>query len=187
MTTTETTDSTETTPELGTLTADDVRALIMADAVSFHFYEGKHRISATIGTTGDKTIFSATQQRLFDDTRNTGAGARARTIDVSGSVYGYGYGDQPSWAHDNSPRAACFAMVTSARYSSPWTTTAYLLRAGDVAHLAWVADNHTNVIEHGLHSDELHLRVRRGSRKLTFAVDWRVGPDNSARMIRRHG
>lgn len=178
------------TVKLGALTADDVRALAMADAVSFHFYEGEHYIRPYMGSIGRKTIFTATQQRVFHDTEQVGASERSRKIPTAGSVGGYGYPGSEAWAVTdvNLPHAECFESVSSARFSPVWTTLAGLLRAGDVLHLEWVADNHTYLAEnHGLHSDELRLIVRRGKRKLTFALAFRVGLDNSARMIRRHG
>lgn len=189
MTTTETTDSTETAPELGTLAADDVRALATAESVCFHRYGGEHYIRPQVGSSIDgSTIFTAAQQRVFNDTKNTGSGERSRKIATGGSVYAYSYPGSPGWAEANAPHVTCFESISSAQFSPTWTTVAGLLRTGDVLHLEWVADNHSYLAEnHGLHSDELRLIVKRGKRRLTFALAFRVGPDNSARMIRRHG
>jgi hypothetical protein len=97
-----------------------------------------------------------------------------------------------------------FEMIHSARFHDEWRTICYLLRAGDVLTLIWQPDHHTNSYcdeAHGtteagaftgLHHDVLSLRVERPVtikgrdtvRRLTFHIDSRLTPDNSARMIR---
>lgn len=62
----------------------------------------------------------------------------------------------------------------------PWHT----LRKGDIVSLVWRPDAGTNEYARraGLHVDELHIDVQRGSRSARYMVETQVTPDNSARM-----
>lgn len=170
------------------LSADDLRALRTADTVSFHYYDGRGYIQLTINdSANDARILSATEQRAFPQGVDMSA-ARRRIIDVSTDMHGYGSDGWSSWNASTEPRAAGFAMVSSAQYSEVWRTLASILRKGDRLTLQWVADNNTdNIRSANLHSDHLKLSVQRGETRLTFNLMTSVCPDNSARMIRRHG
>lgn len=194
MTTTETA-STETAPELGTLTADDVAALRMADDVSFHHRDGEAFIRVYIGRAGSNPprVYSGREQRLFTETDSLVAD-RTRTMPVPSHVHGHTNraavdGPVSAWTERTYPSVACYASpYGSARYSRKWATLAGVLRVGDVISLAWTADNNTETLRTaGLHADELALLVSRRGKPLEFHVDYHVGPDNSARMIRRDG
>lgn len=194
VTTTETA-NTETAPELGTLTADDVAALRMAHDVTFHHHDGKAFIRLYLGrgASNPPRVYSAREQRLFTETDSPVAD-RTRTMPVPSHVYGYSDrsavdGLVSAWTEQKYPTVACFASpYGSARYARKWTTLAEVLRVGDVISLAWTADNNTETLRKaGLHADELALLVGRRGKSLEFHVDYRVGPDNSARMIRREG
>lgn len=177
------TSPTLTTDQTAALDPGDVAALVKAHSLSFHHYGGNAWITASIS----RTVYSAREQILFP---NPGpiAGERGRAIACDSAIYAYtvdGHGGC-AWTHRDTPDAACFHMIHTARYHEPWTTVADLLRKGDRLTLSWTADNNTHVVRAaGLHADELRLVVDRGDKRLTFSLGYSINPDNSARMIRR--
>lgn len=176
-----------TVTDVPTLTADDVAALRVATSVCFHRNDGRSYIRAYLRPPSDPPVFSRRQQLLFPGTEAM-PGERHREIATTNGMYGYTDTDG-TWRVDSDDRTpSAFYMIHSARYNATWPTIASLLSAGEVLHLAWIADNNTdNIHEAGLHADELDLVTTKGNRKRTFSVGYQVCPDNSARMIRRHG
>ena len=66
-----------------------------------------------------------------------------------------------------------------------WSTIADLLRPGDILTIRWLAGNNNQHLERaGYFNDEVQLIVKRGKRRMAFNVENRIGPDNSARMIK---
>lgn len=172
------------------LSADDVRALRTADTVSFHYYDGRGYVQLTLDggeRTGEPRTLTVAEQRAFPQGVDRSA-ERRRTIDVTTEMHGYGADGWSSWNAESEPRAAAFEMINSAQYSDVWRTLVSLMRKGDRLTLAWVADNNTdNYRAAGLHGDHLKVIIVRGETRLTFNLVTAVRPDNSARMIRRHG
>lgn len=172
---------------VGTLSADDVAALRMASSVTFHHYQGHAFIRAYIRPEGRRETYTQRQQILFPEPTSI-PGERHRDVTVSGSISGYGkHGG--GWRVDSDDvTASAFHMITSARFAPTWVTIAALLTAGETVALEWIADNNTeNHDSVGFHCDQLQLTATKGKRTRVFSVAERVGPDNSARMIRRHG
>lgn len=194
--TTDTTDNTRrdngtviTSVQALTLSADDVAALRACESVSFHLRKGNAWIQPMLDTVLDTRTYSAREQQLFPDTRNTGAGDRARIITATSSILGYSEeGTGVGWTKHTHPGAACVAMISAARHHEVWPTLAGLIRPGDRLHLGWTASNDTDLLRQaGLHHDYLHLVVLRGERKLTFALTDQIAPAGfPLRMIRRH-
>jgi hypothetical protein len=176
------------TAQVGVLTRDDLTALRLADAVTFHhsnITEGGPRISLHLETrmSDEPRIFTASQQRVFPtaDGRN-----RIRDIRLESSAYGYASDGASGWRSADAPHLACFYMIHSAQFSACWPTIPRLLKVGDRLGLHWVADNNTETLTGaGLHNDELRLYVHRAGNRLVFPIATSVCPDNSARMIRR--
>lgn len=177
----------EDTPGLSDL---DVAALRTAERVTFHYHGGRSYIRAGLDTPYEPKVYSAREQRVFPETRDAGASERARIIECGVDLRGYTYEeDSELWYGDPDERAACYASIAAPRRSRTWRTVVDLLRVGDRLALLWVADNNTTVIrEADLHADSMNLLVKRGqTRTLEFALDYRITPDNTARMIRRFG
>lgn len=61
-----------------------------------------------------------------------------------------------------------------------------LLRAGDGLFLRWTRGNDTDTLrEVGLHCDELKIEVKRDGKYIyNFLLEYRVAPENTARMVR---
>jgi hypothetical protein len=177
--------TTETTVDV--LSTEDVAALRMARAVTFHHYQGCAFIRAYAEPSGHPATFTRRQQVLFPEQSNI-PGERCREITVTGSIGGY-TNDGGGWSVDrDDTRAAAFYMVHAAQFAPTWATIAALLSPGEAVALEWIADNNTEILQNaGLHSDELRLTATKGKRKRVFGVATQVGPDNSARMIRRYG
>jgi len=175
------------------LTADDIAAFKLADSVTFHHYEGRSFIRAHLDNTSGERIFTAREQRLFQSERDSNDRHREITCDVT--MYGYSQNGFESWNLESAPGASAFHYGFAAKYDKPWQTIAGLLRAGDRLRLEWVADNNNdNVRGVGFHCDELRLIVVRTNKRtdashdtMTFRIVTQVGPDNSARLIRRYG
>jgi hypothetical protein len=184
---------TATTADLGVLTRDDLTALKLADAVTFH------HTTATLGgpmirlylenrMSDEPRIFTAAQQRAFPAADRSDGRGRMRDIPVESSAYGYGNDGSTGWRSADTPQLACFHMIHSAQYTECWPTIPRLLKVGDRLALSWAADVNTDTVTAaGLHCDQLRLRVHRGARPLVFPIATSVCPDNTARMIRTHG
>lgn len=176
------------------LTGDDVAALRAAGVVSFHRYEGKAWISASLADSyeGGARFYTGKEQRLFPERSHLG---RARKLTVASRVRGYGRSDgEAGWDGRTHPMYAAFHMIHTAQYDHAWLTVARLVRAGDALTLAWTADNNNDAIRQaGLCSDELHVVVGRTVKgkpvepPLTFMIGRQVGRNDTARMVRRLG
>lgn len=179
-----------TAAELGVLTRDDLSALRLADAVTFHhnpIADGGPRISLHLESrmSDEPRIFTATQQRVFPtaDGRD-----RIRDIRLESSASGYPSDGSPGWGSADAPHLSCFYMIGSAQFNECWPTIPRVLKVGDRLALHWVADNNTgSITDAGLHNDQLRLYVHRTGGRLVFPIAASVCPDNSARMIRRQG
>jgi hypothetical protein len=175
--------------EPGVLTRDDLTALRLADAVTFHHHtsaEAGPRISLHLETrmTDEPRIFTATQQRVFPSADGRG---RQRDIHLESTASGYASDGLPGWNSSDAGHLSCFYMIHTAQFSQSWLTIARLLKVGDRLALQWLADNNTQTLtDAGLHNDQLHLHVHRAGDRLVFPIATSVCPDNSARMIRRH-
>lgn len=189
MSETTTADKTATTFEI---TADDVAALRTADSVSFHYYEGRSYIHAGIGNYGNLNgrIYSAKEQRIFPA---NGAGTSDRTREIACKVRMHGYkvanvSGALGWTLDSRPNSSAFAHRGTAQYNDVWKTIAAIISAGSTITLEWTADNNTeNISQVGFHADELRIKVNRGKQTYVFLLEYQVGPDNTARMIRMNG
>jgi hypothetical protein len=170
------------------LSADDITALRMADSITFHHGPPNARYVATCvrahlsgGFSDEPRIWTAREQRLFPSGDTGGGRDRLREVTPERStVTGY------DWPAGTFPDAQAFHMMHS--ITPEWATIASLLRAGDTLRVSWRADNNNeNHTGAGFHQDELRLSVHRGARVMNFLITKSVGPDNSARMIRREG
>lgn len=188
-------DTPTTTPsaELGVLTRDDLAALKLADAVTFHHAPASAggpmiRLYLESRMSDEPRIFTPGQQRAFPAADGRDGRGRMREIRVESAAYGYGDDGGTGWRSADKPHLTCFQMIHSAQYTECWPTIPRLLKVGDRLALGWVADNNTETLTTaGLHRDQLRLRVHRGTRPLVFPIATSVCPDNTARMIRTHG
>jgi len=171
------------------LTAMDRRAMLTAEQVCLHYYEGRSWLACSLRRREAPQVFSRQDQLVFPDTREVMPGERNRDIGCSVGLSGYVGESGAMWHGDPDGRAQCFAMVVAPRLSRVWQTVATLVKPGDRLTLAWTADNNNAVIrEAGLHADSVSVLVSRGARtRYEFVVCNQITPDNSARMIRRHG
>lgn len=176
----------------GELTADDIAALRTSTDYTLHFYRGAGYIRVYFGPAGagdGVPIYTPRQQRLYPESGPYGDGGRQRTIPVLSAVSGYltksGSG---MWSSREDKGAACYFRS----YDGTIAAIAHIVRPGDALQLSWTADNNTdNIREVGYHADNVHCYVIRpkGAKvpTLKFLVGTEVGPDNSARMVRRYG
>jgi hypothetical protein len=178
------------------LTSEDIAALKDADSVVFRLTSKGSSIEAGLRKYAEDgpVIFTAREQRLYTSVDHYSPTERSRIISTDVSASGYGDGTSGGWrwnADNTSGRPDCFEMIGSARYLHTLGTILVGLRAGDVVTLVWTADNNTdNYKAVGFHADELTLVAidPTGKRpERTWLVAYSVGPDNTARMIRRHG
>ena len=160
------------------LAAEDVAALRVADAVTFHTFRGRGYVRAHKRVGPGRDVFTAREQRLYPD-----PDGRERLREI-GADYALASAERPGALA--ATQWAAFYMIGMAQYVPSWQTIAALLRTGDVLQLAWLADNNSdNIRDAGLHADELRLHVMRSGRVMTFQIAHSVTPDNSARMIHR--
>jgi hypothetical protein len=172
---------------IGVLSTEDIAALRMARAVTFHHYQGRAFIRAHVAPSGHPATFTRRAQILFPEESSIPR-ERCREIQVSGSIAGY-TDSGGGWRVDgDDTRATAFYMIHAAQHVPAWVTIAALLSPGEAVSLGWLADNNTENLQNaGFHCDELQLTTTKGKRKRVFAIATQVGPDNSARMIRRYG
>ncbi len=160
------------------ITRDDIRAMRMADSVHFHTYQGRSWIVAELRDYGLGRIYTATEQRLFTDTRRYAA-ERSRDIAVA---------DQR--LEDYSGRNGEYQALASYCPKEVWLTIVAALRPGDKLGFHWVASNNSESMrEIDYHHDQLRLIAsasdgdRRKHRHWIIADQF--GPDDTARMVRR--
>lgn len=147
---------------ISTLTARDIRALRYATGgITFHLDQsGQGMVRAH--KRGDHTSDGfADQHTIFTD---------SRVQDYSGSTGTYSGYHMEMYRPDQT-------MVTLINR----------MRAGDTLRLEWTANNDNPLNrEIGWHRDELRLRIiHANGKEELYLVEARVGPDNTARMIRR--
>lgn len=156
------------------LTAMDLKAIKLADRISFHSVDGKSWICCT------KELRNVGP---FDD--------RTRDYKI----------ETTSTFNKNKPEnPRCFEMLYSGQWNEEWATIRAFLRKGDVLSLHWDQDGHRNGYtkraritehdEHGspglgmeLHVDTLYLKIKRAYKRYSFLLEVSICPDNSARMI----
>jgi hypothetical protein len=167
------------------LTTEDIAALRSADSIVFQYYKGCGSIRAILRRWGEP-VYTKTQQRLFP---NSDTMDREREICTDTNMFDYGVRDgSQGWNSGSEPNAYGFHMIHSAKFNASWTTIAALLRKGDVITLQWAANNDTDAQhEHGVVTDDLHLVIQRGDKRMTFFITSQTGPDNSARLVQRYG
>lgn len=180
MTTTVDTDTLE-------LSALDVTAIRMADSVTFQVHDGRAYLRAIKRDPTKGDTYSAREQRAFPGTGRFDTD-RDREISATFDAYGYSVDGCHTWAHETAPNLSAFHMIHSAQYREEWRTIADLIRQGGRLHLSWIADNNNQVIKAAsLHADMLRLVIKRGDKHMVFLIAHNVGPDNTARMIKRNG
>jgi hypothetical protein len=161
------------TTEPRTVTRDDIRALGECDRATFHVYEDNSCIC----------LHKEMEKRGPFEPKE-----REYRIDLRSRVADYD--DQSEPAYDRDRVYSCFASVGNYRSSpSGVAALAEFLKPGDLMFLEWVATGNDYTKQHGVHMDYLRVIVRREkrgkSRDYEFHLETSVGPDNTARMIRR--
>lgn len=162
------------------LDADDVFALRKADTVSFHTFRGENYVRAYLRDHGDR-VFTVREQAVFNGHRDDRRDDRYREVRVLGmrcEDYGTDRGD----------KITGYSYLMHADMSQEWRTIAAAIRPGESLYFRWVRDNNNQVHESlGLHRDEFRLVVgKQGEAKSrAYLVDVQVGPDNTARMVKR--
>lgn len=171
-------------PTEGGLSREDIAALRKADHVTFSRHKGEAYVRACLDRHIDDTTKAL--RALFPKFHSERS--RDRRIEATDRIGGYD-GSRSWWTDTDDNQVACFYMVHHPDASAEWQTIAAQLRPGDTLRLHWLAGNNSESLDRvGMHRDELRLEVtdRRGKRR-TYLVAIKVGPDNSARMIRRYG
>ena len=88
---------------------------------------------------------------------------------------------------DSRPWISAFAHLATYAESEMHALTELVLRPGDLLSLVWLEENNNdNLRDVRFHRDECKLVVERGKHLARFSIDTSVGPDNTARMVRRH-
>lgn len=151
------------------ITAQDTRALASADSISFHLTEGQGYIRAhrrgehsSSGFDEYHTIFVDTRMQDYGDTDGL------RTM---GELTEY----------------TAFHYEMSAKFDLVVQTLLRRIRVGDTLQLRWVASNNNNVNRDvGWHRDEVYLGIHHQKGKdEEYLLGVQVGPNNSARMVKR--
>jgi hypothetical protein len=154
-------------------------ALRKADRISFHHSDGKSVIRATKENKPSErdpfapretVITVPCEARITDYERGGFLGTDAYRDDLRGY--------------------AAFAWLSHAQSADCiWQTIASILKAGDELTLYWQRGglSHQAMKDAGLHGDALHLRVRRGDKRLLFLIDTYCGHDSTVRMVRLSG
>lgn len=171
-----------------TISKDDIRALQMADRVHYHTHAGRSYVVAELdgGYSDRPRVFSRKEQELFPIVDKFGGRDRSREIDAD-----HGH----TTLSDYSGRTGDFSG-----YAGPYAhgtemirTVARQLREGDSLVFSWVASNNNeNVKALGWVRDEFQLRTGRfpqeGERTRPanwYLIEVYVGPDNTARLVKR--
>lgn len=160
----------ETTEKLvTTLEPQHLRALQHADSITFHLSEGQGFIRAHRRSEHTATGFDE-QVSIYTETR----------------VQNYQRDDAPPPDQEN-PYNAFHMEHGAPRYDITALTLVRRLRKGDTLLLTWVRGNDNDNNRHiGWHRDELYLGIQHTTGKgEQYLVAVQVGPDNSARMVKR--
>ncbi len=168
------------------LCKEDLKAMRLADSVSFH-YNGEAE--------GSKIHCSKRVRDVgpYDD--------REKHWDV---IVQSTFGTVSMCSDHGKKPSSCFEMMFGTQFHQEWQTVVSCLKVGDELTLHWVADGQstgyskrcriTETNDNGesyspgmgmaIHADCLYLKVKRGEKRLSFLLDVSLCPDNSARMIR---
>lgn len=160
-----------------TIIRDDIKAMRQADSMHFHTHEGRSWLVVELANYSLNRIYTATEQRLFPDVRKYGSD-RSREIPVA-----------TQRLEDYSGREGDYTAFAWLPFAGAvWLTIVATLRPGDALGFHWIAsDNSQNLTDVGYHHDQLRLCASDldGKNNRTWIVADQVGPDNSARMVRR--
>lgn len=168
----------------GLLFISDVQALRRAEAVSFAAADGAGSIDASLTSlAGDQPrIYTAAQQRLFPDAAGRN---RHRRVEVAADIAGFD--EHRRWHDHQLPGATASVSLGGAQFHDVWRSVAAFVRVGDIIRLRWQADNTTDpLITRGLHRDDLHIEIRRGTRLWTFLLDVSVRPSDARTVTAAH-
>lgn len=168
---------TNTKDVLAELSADDVRALRDGDSWSFSTHDGLSTVRAYLRPSPDG-IITVREQRLFNQKHDV-LGWRFRDI----RVLGYRAED-----FDGPGTGEITAYADVSFRSGEWLTIANHIRPGESLFFYWVrGNNNVNLSDAGLVRDELRMQVGKQSesKSRTYLVAVQVGPDNTARMVKR--
>jgi hypothetical protein len=149
------------------VSAQDRRALRSADSVVFRLYQGQATVEANLR--GDRT------SNGFDQKHTVFAETSVR--DYSAEHYAVGAEGYTG-----------FVMFHSGvRYNPVLDTLVEAMAPGSMLRLEWTRGNdNENNRQVGWVRDELRMVVISAKGKVsTFLVDVQVGPDNTARMVKR--
>jgi hypothetical protein len=156
------------------LTKADVAALRQCDQISVHYAANDPSVNACVA-------FKRLERRENDPFGDT----ERRHAIGDGSNIGMAYRYD---AAERNAHARCFALVSNyASQHTPEASALATLRVGDAIAWEFAPDAGSNgyAAVHGLHIDELILRVRRGGKD---HASWTLAtcccPSNSARMVK---
>lgn len=153
-----------------TISARDKRALLSADSITFHLYEGQGSIRAhrrgehsSSGFDEYHEIYTDTTMRDYD-----------KDAGWSGTL---GLEAYSAYHHEFSPQ-----------YDLVYRSLVARIRTGDTLQLRWTRSNNNELNRKiGWERDELYLGIHHAKgRDEEYLVAVQVGPDNSARMVRRN-
>lgn len=152
-----------------TISSQDKRTLLNADSITFHLSEGQGRIRAHRRGEHTSTGFDQYHE-IFTDTRVMDYDQDAGTSGTKGLESYSG-----------------FHMEHSSQYSLQVRTLLHRIRIGDTLQLRWTrSNNNDNNRRIGWERDELYLGIHHTKgRDEEYLVAVSVGPDNTARMVRR--
>lgn len=170
---------------VGTLTREFLSALRDDRARAFLARHDAQRLDNPAsdyipGSTGSLTAFI--EDRVYGERME----ARVE-LKVSSHVQSYtNSGWTSTGPSDMRPWLAGLAHVPNYPTSEMRAIRDFVLKVGDVLSLAWLQDNNNdNHREAGLHHDQCFLVVQRGKHIGRFLIGDSVGPDDTARMVRR--
>lgn len=155
------------TPLITFITAQDKRALANATGgITFHLNDSQGIIRAHRD--------GADTSSGFNETHTIHTGASVSDFDR-----------QHIWAEIDC-YAAFWSFLGMPQVNDTMRTVLDRITIGSELSLLWVAgNNNQNIDRVGFHKDELRLRITKGKRIETYLLAVSVGPDNTARMIRR--
>lgn len=151
------------------LTSAQIRTLRTAfESTTFHLHEGQGRIKVW----GRDAV---------------GGSYPALVVETDSTVVDYSR--EASWTDQEALRgySAFHSESSGPKYNQDLATLWSRLRPGDALSLRWVRSNdNDNNRRIGWHRDELHLVINHKSGTVeSYLVDVSVGPDNTARMVRK--
>ncbi len=181
--------STATETQVGTLTADDVKAIQKAEQVVLRHYQGATTLETSLNRylAGDPCIYTKSEQRLFPEP-GTLTRERGRIIPVRGAISSY---EDDSASRCDPEVARGFWMTSSAQYHEVWRTIASLMKPGADVLVSFVGNAHSNdnTKAAGLHADvvRIGLTYKGAQRPLVFEIDTSIGRNDTGRMVKPRG